>query len=94
VEKNVNEVYQIFLNKFLYYFVRAFPLKLVMKREHKNNAWISSGIRVSCQKMRFLNHVKHRSALSRDSLNYINRYHRIYKKVILAAKKGIMTNKY
>jgi hypothetical protein len=87
VEKNVNELYQIFLNKFFYYFMRAFRLKLEMKREHENNAWISSGIRISCQKMRFLNNVKHRSALSRDSLNYINRYHRIYKRVISEAKK-------
>jgi hypothetical protein len=78
VEKNVNELYQLFINKFLYYFNRAFPLKLTMKRNIKNNSWISRGIKVSCQKMRFLNNLIHRMSL-RDALSYINRYHRIYK---------------
>jgi hypothetical protein len=72
VDKNVNELYQIFLNKFLNYFMRAFPLKSGMKREHMKNSWISSGIRISCQKMRLLNNVKYSTPLSRDSLNYIN----------------------
>jgi hypothetical protein len=87
VEKNVNELYLLFINTFLYYFMRAFTLKLVTKSEHKVNSWISSGIRISCQKMRFLNKLRYRIPLSRDSLNYINRYHRIYKRVISEAKK-------
>jgi hypothetical protein len=89
VEKNVNELYQLFISNFLYYFNRAFPLKLTM-----NNSWISRGIKVSCQKMSFLNNLKQRMSLSRDALSYINRYHRIYKRDISEAeKKDIMTNK-
>jgi hypothetical protein len=87
VERNVNEIYLLFINKFLYYFMRAFPLKLVIKSDRKDSLWISRGIKVSCQKMRFLNSLKCRLSLSRDSLNYINRYHRIYKRVISEAKK-------
>jgi hypothetical protein len=44
--------------------------------------------------MRLLNNLKHRIPLSRDTLIYINRYHRIYKQVISEAKKkDIMINK-
>jgi hypothetical protein len=72
VEKNVNELYQLylFISNFIYYFNRAFPLKLTMKRNIKNNSWISRGIKVSCQKMRFLNNLKHRMSLSRDGMSY------------------------
>ncbi|PNF29254.1 hypothetical protein B7P43_G10478, partial [Cryptotermes secundus] len=92
VERNVNELYSLFINKFLYYFTRAFPLKLETKSDRKDNLWISRGIRVSCQKMRLLNSLKCRLPLSRDSLNYINRYHRIYKRVISEAKKRYNDN--
>jgi hypothetical protein len=56
--KNVDELYQLFINKFLYYFTRAFPLKLVNKRNKRKILWISRGIKVSCQKMRLLNNLK------------------------------------
>jgi hypothetical protein len=82
VEKSVNEIYKRFINKFLDYFNKIFLLKLSIRREVKNKTWISKGIKVSCQKMRFLNNLKQRIALSRDNLSYINRYHRIYKRVI------------
>jgi hypothetical protein len=67
--------------------MRAFPLKLAMKRENQNNSHISRGIKVSGEKMRFLNNLKYRMSLSRDALSFINKYHRIYKQVISAAKK-------
>jgi hypothetical protein len=86
VEKNVYEQSQLFINKFLYYFNRAFPLKLTMKRDIKKNSWISRLIKVSCQKMRFLNNQKYSVSLSRHALSYINRYHRIYRQVISEAK--------
>jgi hypothetical protein len=37
--------------------------------------------------MRFLNNLKQRISLSTETLNYINRYQRIYKMVVLEAKK-------
>jgi hypothetical protein len=37
--KNVDELYQIFINTFLYYFTRVFPLKLVKKRDKRNNLY-------------------------------------------------------
>jgi malate/lactate dehydrogenase len=37
--------------------------------------------------MRLLNNLKHKMSLSRDTLIYINRYHRIYKQVISDANK-------
>jgi hypothetical protein len=85
--KELNELYQLFINRFSYYFMTALPLKLAMKREDKNNTWISRRIKVSCQKIKFLNNLKYRLSLSRDALSYITRYHRIYKQVISAAKK-------
>jgi hypothetical protein len=72
---------------FVCYFRSAFPLKLVQKRDNKYNSWISRGIKVSCQKMKLLNKLKHKMCLSRDALFYIKRYHRIYKRVISEAKK-------
>jgi hypothetical protein len=35
LKKNVNEQYQLFINKFVYHFMRAFPLKPMKKRDNK-----------------------------------------------------------
>jgi hypothetical protein len=69
------------------YFNKIFPLKLIIKRDVKSKTWILKGIKVSCQKMRFLNDLKQRIALPTETLTYINRCQRIYKRVILEAKK-------
>jgi hypothetical protein len=87
VQKGINEVYNQFLNKFLDYFNKVFPLKSTIKRDVKSNTCISKGIKVSSQKMRFLNNLNQRIALSTETLNYINRYQGIYKRVILGSKK-------
>jgi hypothetical protein len=69
---NVNESYNLFLNRFLGYFRRAFPKKI--KKVDKNNNWITRGIKILCQKMRFLKSLKAKVTISRDALHYIERY--------------------
>jgi hypothetical protein len=54
-------------------------MKLTTKRDIMNNSWISRGIKVSCQIMKFLNNLEYGMSLSSDALSYIKRYHRIYK---------------
>jgi hypothetical protein len=57
----------------LYYFERAFPLKIVYKKNSKEIKWITQGIKVSSQNMRLLNTLKKNTDLSNDALEYINR---------------------
>jgi hypothetical protein len=85
VEKCINEICKQFINKCLD--KKVFPLKLPIKRYAKSKTWISKGIKVYYQKMRGLNELKQRIALPTKTLTYINRYQRIYKRVILEAKK-------
>jgi uncharacterized protein YeeX (DUF496 family) len=66
-----------FINTFLDYFNKVFPLKSTIKRDVKSNTWISKGIKLSSKKMMFLNNLKQRIAFSTEALNYINRYKRI-----------------
>ncbi|PNF17939.1 hypothetical protein B7P43_G18419 [Cryptotermes secundus] len=83
----VNTSYNTFLNRFLYYFERSFPLKTVHKKNHNEIKWIIRGIKVSSQKMRLLNTLKKNTNLSNYILEYINRYQKIYKSVITEAKR-------
>jgi hypothetical protein len=92
VQKGINETYKQFINKFCHYFHKVFPLKLIIKWDVKSNTWISEGIKRSSQKIRLSNNLKQKIALSTETLTYINRYQRIYKRLILEAKKRIMTN--
>ncbi|PNF20311.1 hypothetical protein B7P43_G13693 [Cryptotermes secundus] len=83
----VNTSYNTFLNRFLYYFERSFPLKTVYMKNHNEIKCITQGIKVSSQKMRLLNTLKKNTNLSNDILEYINRYQKIYKSVITEAKR-------
>jgi hypothetical protein len=49
---NLNGSYYLFLNRFLGYFRRAFPMKKI-KKVNKNSNWITRGIKTLCQKMCF-----------------------------------------
>jgi hypothetical protein len=42
LEKELNKQYQLFINKFLYYFMREFPLKLIKKRDNKNSGYLTN----------------------------------------------------
>jgi hypothetical protein len=47
VQSGINEIYNQFLNIFLDYFNKVFPLKSSIKRDVKINTWISKGIKLS-----------------------------------------------
>jgi hypothetical protein len=49
--KNPNELYCLFVNRFLFYFMRAFPKKVVKKSKVQTSSWITKEIQISCQKM-------------------------------------------
>jgi hypothetical protein len=86
-ENDLNESYKLFFSKFVYYFESAFPIKTYYKKEEvKNSKCIIKGIKVSCQSMRFGNNLKRNLTLTRKVLNYINKYHLIYKRVISEEK--------
>lgn len=67
--------------------MRAFPLKLVKKRDNKNSSWISSGIKSHVRKWDFLSNLKHRMSLSKVAMICIKRYHSTYKQVISETKR-------
>ena len=75
---------KLFLNKFIYYVESAF-LQKHYEKEAKTSRWITKGIKVSHQRMRFFNNLKTNLTLSSEVLNYIIRYH-----LILVAKAGTM----
>ena len=87
---NLNDLYKLFLSKFIYYHESAFSVITYCKKEAKSSRWITKGIKVSCRRMRFLNSLKSSVTLTSEVLNYINRYHLIYKRVISEAKKKKM----
>jgi hypothetical protein len=84
---DVNTSYNNFLNRFLHYFERAFPRKTVYEEDYKKIKWITQGIKVSSQKMRYLSTLKRDRNLSDDALKYMNSYQRIYRNVIIQAKR-------
>jgi hypothetical protein len=75
---DVDSALQIFRDKFDYYFNTAFPYKL---HKHKNahNNWITKGLKTSGKRLRFLNSLKRKVTLSRESLSYIKKYQIIYR---------------
>jgi hypothetical protein len=50
---NLNVSYNLFLSKFMYYLESAFPIITYYMKRAKSNKWITTGIKVSCHRMRF-----------------------------------------
>jgi len=48
--------------------------------------WITQGIKLWSQKIRFLNNLKKNSNLSSAALDYIKTHHKIYIRVVIEAK--------
>jgi hypothetical protein len=71
----------------LYYFQGAFTIKKLDSKKVNTNKWIKQGIKVSRQRMKYLSNLKRNLYLSKENLKYIGRYHTIYKRVILEAKR-------
>ena len=80
---DLNDSYKLFLSKFVYYYESAVAIKTYYKKEEvKDRKCIIKGIKVSCQSMIFINNLKRNLNLIRKVLNYIDKYHSIYKRVI------------
>jgi hypothetical protein len=77
-----------FYGQILYYYNISFPLKTVYMSMTRRNKWITQGIQNSCKRMRLLNGFKKQHNLSRDMLDYITRYKKIYKRVVKEAKNS------
>ena len=83
---NLNNLYKLFLSKFIYYLESAFSVTYY-KKKAKSIRWITKGMKVSCHRMRFLNNLKRNPSSTSEVLNYINRYHLIYKKSYFRSQK-------
>jgi len=83
---DVDSALQIFRDNFDYYFNTAFPYKLHKHKNTQDNNWITKGLKNSGKRLRFLNSLKRRVNLSRESLSYIKKYQTIYRIVLKEAK--------
>ena len=62
-------------------------IKYLLIMGRASSRWITKGIKVSCQRMRFLNNFKRNLTLTSKVLNYITRHHSVYKRVISEGEK-------
>jgi hypothetical protein len=85
---DANSSFNVFMDMILFYYDIAFPLKTVYMSKTRRNKWITQAIRNSCKRMRLLNGFIKQHNLSRDMLDYITRYKKIYKRVIKEAKRN------
>jgi RNA polymerase-interacting CarD/CdnL/TRCF family regulator len=74
----VNDAYNEFLGTFQYYYDIAMPKKWVKTKQPKNK-WVTSGIRLSSIKLRFLNSLMKEENISEE----FNKYYCQYKKNII-----------
>jgi hypothetical protein len=72
------------------HFNALFPVKTVYLNNKNKIMWMTKGIIVSRNRLRFLNEMKRHTKLSVEFLHYINKYQLIYKNLVREAKKGKM----
>jgi hypothetical protein len=87
---DVNNSLKPFMDIFLECFNIAFPYKRVKSRDVINKRWFSKGLIVSSRRVKVLNSLKGKFTLTREVLDYIKKYQRIYKRVLREAKKETM----
>jgi hypothetical protein len=85
-QKSANNAYNEFLSTFQYYYEIAIPKKWVESKQCENK-WITSGIKVSGNRLRFLNRLMKEGNISEEFKKYYRQYKKIYNKVISEAKK-------
>lgn len=84
---NVIISFNAFMSTFIYNFKRAFPLKTIYVKYHNENTWITQDLKVSSKRKQLFNSFKRITNISRESLDYIERCHITYNKLIKEAKK-------
>ena len=76
-----------FINTLIYYNNLCFPLtKINIHKTHRNKGWITPGIRVSSEKLKILHQIRSQTN-DPAVITFYKKYKKIYKKVILSAKK-------
>lgn len=81
---DVNKAYDLFINTFKHYVEVAFPLKKVNVNKTSNKSWVTKGIRISSEKLKYLYNMTI-NGNQNDKVIY-NRYKKVYRRVIKAAK--------
>jgi hypothetical protein len=87
VLSDVNASLKAFLDIFLYLFNLTFPYKRVKLKKKVNKRWLSKGLIISSNRMNMLNNQKKTYTLKKRDLAYINKYQKVYKKILKEAKK-------
>jgi len=84
---DVNSSLEAFLGTFLHCFNIAFPYKRVNLRGRSNKGWLSKGLIVSSKRLQSQNNLKRTFTLTREDLIYIENYQKVYRRVLMEAKK-------
>ncbi|MDR2880066.1 MAG: endonuclease/exonuclease/phosphatase family protein [Fusobacteriales bacterium] len=84
---DVNASLKAFMNGLLYCFDTTIPYKKNIVKKSTNKKWFSRSLMISSKKMKLLNSLKKRFALTSETLGYIKEYNKIYKRVLKEAKK-------
>jgi hypothetical protein len=82
---DVDNIFNSFLNTYLRAFNSSFPLRKIF-HNYDNKAWLTAGIRISCQHKRNL-HMLCKSTECHTLLAYYKKYSKILREVIKAAKR-------
>jgi hypothetical protein len=86
-QKFAIDAYNEFLSIFQYYYEIAMP-KNWAKSKQRENKWVTSGIRVSGNRLRFLSRLMKEGNISKEFKEYYSQYKKIYNKVISEAING------
>lgn len=84
IDKNFNS----FQGTFLSYIDKYAPVKEVIHKP-KSKTWFTTGLRTSCEKMKLLYRIK-KSSNNLAFLEYFKKYKKIYKNVLIQAKKSYL----
>jgi hypothetical protein len=90
-DHDTNIIFNKFLNTFLIHFYASFPKKR-MKLIHNPKAWITTGIKISCNNKRKL-YLICRESNDPELKTYYKNYGKILSKVIITATKLYYSNK-
>ncbi len=86
-QSDVNKSVKAFMNIFLFHFEMVFPYNRVTLNTSTNGKWLTKGILISTKKMKHPNNIRRIVPLAKKNIEYIKRYHYIYRRIIRKAKK-------
>jgi hypothetical protein len=84
-QSDVDSSLKAFMDIFLYYFNIALPYKMIKSRVYNNRRWVSKGLLISSKRMHVLNSLTRNFTLKQETLEYVRKHKRIYKRVVREA---------